>query len=173
MIQWGMQPDQVMIRTNRLLVPLAGLLTTAIFVLGLTVPVGWALDGLYVVPISLVALWSSSRRFFLVVAAATVSTVLSTYIFFNSPFWDDDVLMISTYLIPIGGVWFIAALSLLRKSLEQRVRRLRRLLTICASCKRIRDDRSSWSLEQYVREHSGALLSLGVCSDCAMKLGPE
>lgn len=168
-----MQPDRVTIRTSRLLVPLAGLLTAAIFVLGLTSPIGWALDGLYVVPIALVALWSSSRHSFQVVLAATVSTVLSTFIFFNSPFWGDDVFTISTYLVPVGGVWSIAALSLLRKSIEQRMRRLRRLLTICASCKRIRGDQNSWSLEHYVREHPGALLSLGVCSECAMELGPE
>ncbi|MER3423358.1 MAG: hypothetical protein C4293_09155 [Nitrospiraceae bacterium] len=99
--------------------------------------------------------------------------MLSTFIFFNSPFWGDAVFTISTYLVPVGGVWSIAALSLLRKSIEQRMRRLRRLLTICASCKRIRGDQNSWSLEHYVREHPGALLSLGVCSECAMELGPE
>jgi len=50
----------------------------------------------------------------------------------------------------------------------------RGLLPICASCKRVRDDKGYWNqLEAYVRDHSEAEFSHGICPDCAEKLYPE
>jgi signal transduction histidine kinase len=47
-------------------------------------------------------------------------------------------------------------------------------LPICASCKKIRDDKGSWSqIESYVRDHSEAEFSHGICPECAEKLYPE
>ena len=47
------------------------------------------------------------------------------------------------------------------------------LLPICASCKKIRDDRGFWNqIEQYIEEHSLARFSHGICPDCANKLYP-
>lgn len=47
-------------------------------------------------------------------------------------------------------------------------------LPICASCKKIRDDRGYWhQVEVYIREHSEAQLSHGICQDCANRLYPE
>jgi hypothetical protein len=41
----------------------------------------------------------------------------------------------------------------------------------CASCKKIRSDNAYWSqIEVYVREHSEAEFSHGLCPDCATKL---
>lgn len=51
------------------------------------------------------------------------------------------------------------------------VKTLRGLLPICASCKKIRDDEGYWSqIESYVREHSEAEFSHGLCPDCAHEL---
>jgi hypothetical protein len=48
------------------------------------------------------------------------------------------------------------------------------LLPICASCKKIRDDKGYWNnLEMYISEHSGAQFSHGICPDCAQRLYPE
>lgn len=48
------------------------------------------------------------------------------------------------------------------------------LLPICASCRKIRDDNGYWAnLETYVREHTDADFSHGICPDCARKLYPE
>jgi hypothetical protein len=48
---------------------------------------------------------------------------------------------------------------------------LRGMLPICASCKKIRNDDGYWSqIEVYVREHSEAEFSHGLCPDCATKL---
>lgn len=55
-----------------------------------------------------------------------------------------------------------------------RVKQLSGLLPICASCKRIRDEHGSWRpFESYVREHSNADFSHGVCQECAEKLYPD
>jgi signal transduction histidine kinase len=47
-------------------------------------------------------------------------------------------------------------------------------LPICASCKKIRDDKGYWNqIESYIREHSEADFSHGICPDCATTLYPE
>lgn len=51
-----------------------------------------------------------------------------------------------------------------------RVRVLSGLIPICASCKRIRDDRGYWNqLEVYIQTHSDAEFSHGICPQCAEK----
>ena len=41
------------------------------------------------------------------------------------------------------------------------------LLPICASCKRIRDDRGYWQqVEAYISDHSDAVFSHGICPEC-------
>jgi len=48
------------------------------------------------------------------------------------------------------------------------------ILPICASCKKIRDDEGEWHApEVYIRDHSDAEFSHGLCPDCAVKLYPE
>ena len=55
-----------------------------------------------------------------------------------------------------------------------RVKQLSGLLPICASCKKIRDDRGYWrQIESYVRDHSEAEFSHGVCPDCTRQLYAE
>lgn len=61
----------------------------------------------------------------------------------------------------------------LRHALE-RVKTLRGLIPICASCKKIRDDKGYWhQVEEYIREHSDAEFSHGMCKECARELYPE
>jgi PAS domain S-box-containing protein len=61
----------------------------------------------------------------------------------------------------------------LQKALAN-VKMLSGLIPICASCKKIRDDTGYWSeVESYIREHSEAKFSHGICPECAKKLYPE
>jgi AmiR/NasT family two-component response regulator len=61
----------------------------------------------------------------------------------------------------------------LRKALDE-VKVLRGILPICMSCKKIRDDEGYWQeVAVYVRDHSEAEFSHGLCPDCAKKLYPE
>jgi ligand-binding sensor domain-containing protein len=48
------------------------------------------------------------------------------------------------------------------------------LLPICASCKKIRDDRGYWNqIEHYIGDHSQAAFSHGICPDCVQRLYPD
>jgi len=61
----------------------------------------------------------------------------------------------------------------LQEALE-RIETLSGLLPICASCKRIRDDKGDWKpVETYIRAHSNAEFSHGICPECSKKLYPE
>ncbi len=58
----------------------------------------------------------------------------------------------------------------LQDALEQ-VKQLKGLLPICASCKKIRDDKGYWNqIESYIEQHSEALFSHGICPVCAEEL---
>ncbi len=53
------------------------------------------------------------------------------------------------------------------------IKTLQGLLPICASCKKIRDDRGQWNeLEAYISERSQAQFSHGLCPQCIKKLYP-
>jgi PAS domain S-box-containing protein len=61
----------------------------------------------------------------------------------------------------------------LQEALEE-VKLLSGLLSICASCKKITNERGEWEpLESYLQTHSEAKFSHGVCPDCLRKLYPE
>lgn len=61
----------------------------------------------------------------------------------------------------------------LQKTLKE-VKTLTGLLPICASCKKIRDDKGYWSqIESYIMKHSNAEFSHGICPECAQKLYPN
>ena len=54
-----------------------------------------------------------------------------------------------------------------------KVKILRGLLPICARCKKIRDDDGDWNqIETYIREHSEAEFSHGICPECTPALFP-
>ncbi len=63
------------------------------------------------------------------------------------------------------------------KALEQAlttVKTLSGLLPICASCKKIRDDKGYWSqVEEYLDEHADVKFTHSMCPQCTHKLYPE
>jgi len=88
-------------------------------------------------------------------------------------------------LLRIGALY---AIALQRKNFEDereklileyqgalaKVKQLSGLLPICASCKKVRDDRGYWQqIEEYVSEHSEADFSHSLCPECLKKLYPE
>ncbi len=61
----------------------------------------------------------------------------------------------------------------LNKAIEE-VKTLSGFLPICASCKKIRDDKGYWNqIEAYISEHSEAEFSHGICPECIEKLYPD
>jgi CheY-like chemotaxis protein len=64
-------------------------------------------------------------------------------------------------------------ISELQQALSE-VKKLSGLLPICASCKNIRNDEGYWEqIEWYIKQHSEAEFSHGICPECARKLYPE
>jgi PAS domain S-box-containing protein len=61
----------------------------------------------------------------------------------------------------------------LLKALKE-IKTLTGLLPICASCKKIRDDKGYWNqIEGYIQQHSDAQFSHAICPACAKKLYPD
>jgi PAS domain S-box-containing protein len=54
------------------------------------------------------------------------------------------------------------------------VKTLQGLIPICASCKKMRDDKGYWNqVEEYITEHTDASFTHGLCPDCAKKMYDE
>lgn len=61
----------------------------------------------------------------------------------------------------------------LRNAIEE-IKKLREILPICASCKRIRDDKGYWNqVEDYIRAHAGIEFSHSICPKCMKELYPD
>ena len=59
-------------------------------------------------------------------------------------------------------------------SAKENVKILSGFLPICASCKKIRDDKGYWNqIESYIKEHSEADFSHSICPDCMKSLYPK
>ncbi len=95
----------------------------------------------------------------------------------------------TTWFYGILGIVFVATISLVyrrrvalllqrEKELKERVNEsiaqikiLGGLIPICASCKKIRDDKGYWNqLEKYLIDHSEAEFTHGICPECREKL---
>jgi PAS domain S-box-containing protein len=67
----------------------------------------------------------------------------------------------------------VEAQAALRKAQDAELKMLRGLLPICANCKNIRDDKGYWrTVESYVKEHSEAEFTHGICPQCVKTLYP-
>lgn len=61
----------------------------------------------------------------------------------------------------------------LQQALEE-IKTLHGILPICASCKKIRDDKGYWNqIEAFIRERADVEFTHGICPDCARKIYPE
>lgn len=61
----------------------------------------------------------------------------------------------------------------LQRALDE-IKVLRRIIPICARCKKVRDDQGYWKqVELYMREHTGTEFTHGICPDCIRALYPE
>lgn len=74
---------------------------------------------------------------------------------------------------PFGVVISFADITALREANEKLkeamavMRKLSGLLPICAHCKKIRNDQGYWEqIERYIRDHSEATFSHGICPEC-------
>jgi hypothetical protein len=57
---------------------------------------------------------------------------------------------------------------------RDQVQRLSGFLPMCASCKKIRDDKGYWNqVEAYIRTHYDLVCSHSICPECMQRLYPE
>ncbi len=78
-------------------------------------------------------------------------------------------------LVSIGLVFMcVRRMEVAMRRANAELRQLGGLLPICASCKRIRDDRGYWhQVEQYIQTHSEAEFTHGICPECMRRLYPD
>jgi PAS domain S-box-containing protein len=68
----------------------------------------------------------------------------------------------------------IEARNLLLEARDSEIKKLRGMLPICSSCKKIRDDHGYWQqIEEYIMLHSGAEFTHSLCPACVNKLYPD
>jgi hypothetical protein len=172
-------------RTTPRLYFVCGLGAVLILLSDLAIPLGVAM-GVPYVAVVLLSLWSPQKRF--TVFVAVVSSVLTVgAVFLQEPIAEMWKVVFNRGLA-LFAIWVTAALGLQIKIVEknrqkawhereealEKLKILGGLLPICSSCKRIRDDRGCWTqVENYVKEHSEADFTHGICPECAKKLYPE
>jgi len=73
------------------------------------------------------------------------------------------------------GIMIIAVIIINHTNrIFKKMKYLEGLFSVCASCKRIKDEKGNWQqIETYIRERSEAEFSHGICPECAEKLYPE
>ena len=137
----------------------------------------------YFAPIA-VAAWklSSTGSYLISILSAGVwflSDTLSAHpyssIFFA--FWEMAIRLVSFLIIAYttSKIRFLLTeerkLSTDLKDALNQIKTLSGLLPICASCKKIRDDKGYWNqLEAYIRDHSEAEFTHSICPDCMKRL---
>ncbi|MDD5708628.1 MAG: hypothetical protein PHR35_22150 [Kiritimatiellae bacterium] len=172
-------------RNNIRTVIVCTLLALVILGFDLLIPLGVA-DSIPYIAVVLLSLRHEQRRF--TVMMAVFCSVLTILGFFFSPPSGEMWKVLTNRALALFAIWVTAVLTLQRKALEEKrdqairereeamaqVKILQGFLPICASCKKIRDDQGAWSqMEVYIRDHSEAEFSHGICPDCARKLYPE
>jgi len=160
----------------------------AIVVLALdtVTPLGLAVWLLQVVLVWITTLWANSRQLLVLAAICATFIVLG---FELSPktgsiTWVDQC----NVLLGLGTVSALTHSCLRQRATEdarrkaaqefaqaqETVRILRGLLSICAWCKKIRNEAGNWEqLEFYIHNHSHAEFTHGICQECAARLNPE
>jgi hypothetical protein len=148
------------------------LLVAVIFTVDvLLFPVGVALGVLYVLPI-LVSLRSRQRTFVFAVAAGT--SLLTVLGYLLSPTGGVPWMALVNRGLAVLAIWVIAVLSLQQRKAEELIQFLRGLLPMCASCKKVRDDKGYWrQVEQYIETHSNAMFTHSICPTCVEKWYPD
>ena len=123
------------------------------------------------------------------IASALLSTVVFDWLFDQRPYHLDfdlvaliRALAFCSFAILVGSLerQRQRAMSSLQKSKDalqralDEVKTLHGLLPICVYCKQIKSDDGNWvGLEKYVREHTDADFSHGMCPDCYQRNYPE
>jgi hypothetical protein len=118
---------------------------------------------LYILPISL-ASWSGNRNQALALAIVLPCIRLIFHMIWDVPWLITDTII--NVLIRIAVFLMFAYLI----SFAKELRILKGFLHVCGYCGRIKNENGSWiSPQEYIVNHSEAMLSHGICPDCVPK----
>jgi hypothetical protein len=89
-----------------------------------------------------------------------------------------SLVVLAAAVVHQGRVRYLKAREkVLSKRVEEglsQIKVLRGMLPTCSSCKKIRDESGSWNpIELYIRDHSEANFSHGMCPECLTRLYPD
>lgn len=145
--------------------------TAIIFAVDMLLPRGVAAPMLYVIPILLAV---HCRQQWFRVSVAVGCTVLTVI---GYKFTEDAVptwIALSNRTLAVTAIWITTVLAWQRMQAREQVNILRDLLPMCASCKKIRDDKGYWSqVEEYLETHTQTMLTHGICPECIQKWYPD
>jgi hypothetical protein len=124
---------------------------------------------IYILPVILAA-WYSGRWPALALAVAVPLVRLAFLVDLPTPADERSALALRTairgVIIVFMALWF-SRLADLERELERRVKVLEGFLSICAFCKKIRNEAGQWEhLEGFISRRSEAQFSHGVCPTC-------
>jgi hypothetical protein len=150
-------------------------LSIAIFILDSLIPLGVA-GGVPYILVVLVSLWSPKKK--LPIYVAIGGSILTVIGFYSSPAGGELWKVIFNRSLALFAIWTTAILSVQRKTIYDEKEKalldlkiLSGLLPICASCKKIRDDKGYWNqIELYISDRSEAEFTHGICPLCDEKL---
>ncbi|MBK8478830.1 MAG: hypothetical protein IPL39_21860 [Opitutaceae bacterium] len=126
----------------------------------------------YVLPV-LLAAWSVRKKWAMGLAVGLPLLRLGMVVHWGSEglsLWAEVTNLLIRATVLLG----LALVTLKYREMEREVKILRGLLPVCMYCKKIRDERQQWQpIEYYVRDHSEANFSHGMCPECARKHFPD
>jgi hypothetical protein len=164
--------------SDRKIIALCLVISIAIFIIDTSIPLGVA-GGVPYIIVVLISLWSPRKN--LPIYVAIGGSILTVIAFYSSPSGGELWKVLFNRSLALFAIWTTAILSIQRKNVQEErekalldLKILSGLLSICASCKKIRDDKGYWNqIESYIEEHSEADFSHGICPECTKKLYPE
>lgn len=83
---------------------------------------------------------------------------------------------IAAYIVLVIALIVLTAQRVEEEMIEAKkeIKTIAGFIPICASCKKIRDDKGSWNqMEAYLSQHADLQFSHGLCPECMKKMYPE
>lgn len=141
---------------------------------------------LYYIPLIFFS-WYSTKIGAVIVSAITIYALFIAnfhtgyqYTLTFSNIWNMTLLLASFLLVSLGAQHVAHLLKAERelsaklKNAINEIKQLSGLLPICASCKKIRNDKGYWEqIEAYIGKHSEATFTHGICPECMQEKYPQ
>ncbi|MEI6076142.1 MAG: hypothetical protein WCS94_11245 [Verrucomicrobiota bacterium] len=140
----------------------------------------------YLIPIRLASMRLGLGGGIVVSMSATLAWVMSDY--FGGQLYSNQLVAAWNIMVRLMSFLVVAWLSArnaallaeeratsnrLRQALSE-IKLIEGLLPICATCKKIRDEKAQWhAIEKYIEMHSTATFTHGMCPDCARQWTKE